>query len=144
MRCPFSQLSSMKRNDGALIGDGVIDEVLLGPRRDHQQGEPRAVAAAALRMSGAGATPGSAALARSAGARAGERVGGWCGLIHDRPHLVVVPAVGIVIGDHHGGRCPVAGCCCRKLITCDDELLLVERIGVAGMAVLISREPSGS
>ena len=64
MRWPLRKTSSMKRSDGGLIGDGVVDEVLLRPGRDDEQGLTRAVAAASLRWGWCRSTPARAAAQR--------------------------------------------------------------------------------
>ena len=86
-------------------------------------------------------TPGSALLAIAACARAGKRVCRTGGLVDDRGHLVVIPTVGIVIGDHDGGVVPLAAVLLQEIDDVNDERLLVERIGIAGVGVLISRQP---
>src|SRR6202034_2859823 len=68
----------------------------------------------------------------------GESIGCSSGLVHDRTHLVVVPAVRVVVSDNHSVVCPVL----RLLQGIDDsghERLLVQRIGVASVAVLVAR-----
>ena len=55
---------------------------------------------------------------------------------------VIVPAVGVIVGDDDGGAGPVETTS-MALIVVDEKGLLVEWIGVAGMAVLDSRGPSG-
>jgi hypothetical protein len=52
---------------------------------------------------------------------------------------VIVPAVGIVIGDHDHRMRPIVAALLQKVDHLNDEGLLVERIGVAGVAVLIGR-----
>ncbi len=118
MRWPSSQLSSTKRMIEVWSVTVWSTKFCLGPGRDHQQRLPRTVAAAALRVAWCRSTPASAVDAVAARAGAGEGIGGAGGLIHDRAHLVVVPAVGIVIGDHDRGVLPVGRGFCRKLITC--------------------------
>ena len=68
----------------------------------------------------------------------GEGIHGGRGLVHDRTHLVVVPAVRVVVGDDHSGIRPVL-LLLQEIDNVDDERLLVQRIGVAGVAVLVAR-----
>src|ERR1700733_5101515 len=68
----------------------------------------------------------------------GEGIHGGRGLVHDRTHLVVVPAVRVVVGDDHSGVCPVL-LLLQEINNTDDERLLVQWIGVAGVAVLETR-----
>src|SRR5215217_8977434 len=80
-----------KAQDRGLVRDRVIHEILLGVRGDHLQGQPRTVAAAVLVRSRLGIT---------AHPRPGEEVVlGVARVVDDRPHLVVVPAAGVVLGD---------------------------------------------
>ena len=78
------------------------------------------------------------AVSGSALAGAGEGIHGGGGLVDDRTHLVVVPAVRVVVGDDHSGIRPVL-LLLQEIDNVDDERLLVERIGVAGVAVLVAR-----
>ena len=48
IRCPLSQLSSMKARIEVWSVSVLLDVVVPGERRDHQQRQPRAVAAAVL------------------------------------------------------------------------------------------------
>ena len=122
--------------DRGLIGHGVVDEVAAWPRGDHEQRQARTVAAASLRVRGApDCTPGSAAAPVAAGAGAVDDVGVGRGLVHDLADLVIVPAVRVVVGNDDGGRFPIA-LLLQEVDDVDDERLLVERIGVAGVAVL--------
>ena len=50
---------------------------------------------------------------------------------------VVVEAVGVVVGDDDGGAGPVR-CLLQGVDLVGDELLLIQRVGVAGVPVLIS------
>jgi hypothetical protein len=50
---------------------------------------------------------------------------------------VVVPAVGVVIGDDDRRARPVRGLL-QRVDLVDDELLLVDRVGVGGVAVLVA------
>src|SRR6478735_11641051 len=87
--------------DRGLVGDRVVDEVAFGERRDDEQRLPWTVATpvqvAAGDPGGVGAT----------GARPGQRIIGLPGLVDDRRHLVVVPAVAVVVGNDHGGVLPL-------------------------------------
>ena len=57
-----------------------------------------------------------------------------------RSEGVVVPAVGVVIGQDHGGRVPVR-LLLKEVDQVDQSGLRIERIGVAGVTVL-ERLPS--
>ena len=116
--------------DRRLVGDGVVDDVGFGPWRDHQQGQAGAVAAAAL-LSGQGG-----AVAARPGA--GEGVGHGGGRVARRARGVVVPAVGVVVGDDDGRGGPGRGLL-QGVDLVDEEALLVERVGVGGVAVLVAR-----
>src|ERR1700678_1468950 len=73
----FNELS-----DRALVGQRVVDEVLLRPGRDYQQRQTRAIAATALCMQRSRVYTGQSSIAGSACARAGEHVGGGGRLVH--------------------------------------------------------------
>src|SRR5271156_4313865 len=73
----------------------------------------------------------------SALAGSGEGIHGSSGLVYDRTHLVVIPAVGVVISDDHGGARPIL-LLLQKVDYGGDEGLLVQRIGVAGVTVLVT------
>ncbi len=83
-------------------------------------------------------TPGRAPVSSPALAGTGEGIHGGGGLVHDRTHLVVIPAVRVVVGDDHSGTRPVL-LLLQKIDNIDDERLLVQRIGVAGVAILVAR-----
>ena len=93
--------------DGALVGHGVIDVVVLRIRRDHQQRKTWSVAATALCMQ-CGRDRQRApwnhrrTIPVATSASAADRR-----LIHDRAHLVIVPTVGVVIRDDDRGVLPV-------------------------------------
>ena len=53
---------------------------------------------------------------------------------------MVVPAVGVVVGDDDRGVLPI-GQLLQGVDRLDEELLLVERVGVAGVTVLVGRRP---
>src|SRR5277367_2220662 len=74
----------------------------------------------------------------SALAGRGGGIHGSSGLVHDRTHLVVIPAVGVVISDDYGGARPIL-LLLQEVDDGGDEGLLVQRIGVAGVTVLITR-----
>src|SRR5271170_4345721 len=124
-------------NDRTLVRSRVIDEVFTGKGRNHEERQARPIAAAALRVRGADAGQCGGTAAGAAGADRRERVRGGCRLVDDGAHLVVVPAVGVVIGNNDGGALPF-----RRLLQevdhVDDKGLFVRGIGVAGVAVLIS------
>src|SRR5262249_24492186 len=92
--------------DRTLIDQGMIDEVLLGPGRYDKQRDTRPVAAAALRVKRTGVDARQCAAAVTARAVARERVGGRAGLVDDWTLLMIVPAVGIVVQDHHRRAVP--------------------------------------
>ena len=119
-----------------LVGNRVVDVVLLGVGRDHQQRKTRTISAAALGMLDGDTRKGGFSATAQAGTGKGIHGGGR--LVDDGTHLVVIPAVGVVIGNHYSGICPVF-LLLQKIDNGDDECLLVEGIGVAGVAVLIAR-----
>ena len=106
IRCPPSQLSSMKRTIGGLIGHGVIDKVRPRVRRNDQERKPWTIAATTLRMRGT-------VVARQRGSRVAaesrtiQHVLRSLRLVHDLSQLMVVPAVGIIVGDDHGSAIPI-------------------------------------
>src|SRR5271163_3039390 len=82
-------------NGRGQVGGGVIDEVTLGEGRNDDVWQTRTVAAAALRVCVSGSNAGKS-LGGAGGAAetvAALLIGGGCGLIDDRAHLVVVPTV---------------------------------------------------
>src|SRR5215472_4886539 len=84
---------------GGLVGDCMVDEIGLGERRNHEEGLAGTIAAPAKSMSVRGIDAGECGIRVSALADAREEVR-WSGRrIYDRPHLMVVPAIGIVIHD---------------------------------------------
>src|SRR6202167_5619416 len=78
--------------------------------------------------------------ASSSSALAGGDAGihGRVGLIHNRTHLVLIPAVGLVISDDYGGARPIL-LLLQEVDDGGDEGRLVQRIGVTGVTVLITR-----
>src|SRR6266852_1032406 len=112
----------------ALVGDGVVNVVLLGEGRNDQQRQPWTVAAASLEVGCAG---------RAAASRSGKGVRGGVGLAHNRRHHMVIPAVGVVISDNDRGVLP-----CLQLLKMVDSLdhkgLLRQRIRIARVAILES------
>ena len=117
--------------DGGLVGGAVVNVILLRVGRDHEQRETRTVAATALCAAG-GSCGGSAAIAS-----ASESIVRDGGLIDHWSEDVIVPAVGVVVGDDDRGVFPVLAVGDGVDHT-DVEDLFVNGIGVAGMAVLIS------
>ena len=107
-----------------------LDEVRLGPRRDDEQRQARAVAAAALLVDEVGRPVPHVLGAGQDVGRGLRRVG------HPAVH-VVVPAVRVVVGDDDRGARPG-----RQLLErvdlVDDEVLLVDRVGVGRVAVLVA------
>src|SRR5207253_10607160 len=88
---------------------------------------------------GPGTYPASVAHGARSTARRGERVvDGVLRLVDDRSHHVIVPAVRVVVRDDHRRVVPEGGAL-EVVDGGDDEFLLVERIGVTGMAVLVCR-----
>ena len=135
MRWPPSQLSSMKRRP-RVWSVTVLSTKFSRDQEIYERKVARTVAAAALRMWIAESMPGSAYCSPQAPGpvRASARL---VGLIRDGAHMVVIPAVGVVVQDHDRGVVPI-----RRLLQevdhVDDERLLVEWIGVSGVTVLIS------
>ena len=82
----------------ALIGDPVIHIMLFGKWRNHQEWQTRPITAAARC---------AASRSHTAGSRPSKLIVGDVRLHNDRPHLVVVPTVGIVIRNDHRGFVPL-------------------------------------
>jgi len=85
-----------------------------------------------------GVDPGQRSCARAAGSRTGQRVRRSGRGIHDRPQLMVVPSIGVVIHNDHCRAAPGR----QRLQQIDrvhHEGLFVQRIGVSRMRVLIGR-----
>ena len=116
-----------------MVGCGVIDEVRLRIRGDDHQRQSRAVATPVLVAASDAAGVGTAGVGGS------QRINcGVIGLVDDRAHLVVVPAIAVVVGDHHGGVLPVRGL--LQPVEClNQEALLVQGAGVPGVPVLVGR-----
>jgi hypothetical protein len=94
--------------DRGLIGDGGVDCVLLRPGGDDQEGLTWTVAAASLSVECSRVEAGqSGCCCGGADADAGsvDSVGGSGGAV-DGVVDVIVPAVGVVIGDDDGGARP--------------------------------------
>src|SRR6266550_668667 len=118
-----------ERQDRGLVGDRAADVVGLGVRRDDQQRQPLAVAAAVLDAAHRHAEPADPGAVE----RVQRRVGGG---VDDRRHDVVVPAVRVIVGNHDRGAVPEL----RPLDRVDgvhQEVLLVGRVGVARVSVLV-------
>ena len=113
--------------DGGLVGGAVINVILFRVGRNHEQREARAVTAAALRADGGS---GAAIASACEGIVCDSR------LIDYRSENVIVPAVGVVVGDDDRGVFPVLAIGDGVDHT-DVEDLLVNGIGISGMAVLI-------
>src|SRR4029077_8317298 len=111
--------------DRGLIGDLVIHVVLPGIGRNDEQRRTWSVTAAAL---GGGIHVGAAE------ADARQRVVGDLRLVDERIHHVVVPAIGIVVGDDDRGVFPQRARL-QGIDGAHHELLLVERIGVARVSI---------
>src|SRR5579863_6036592 len=108
----------------------MIDEVPLRPRRDDQEGQARSVSAAPLlSVSRRGA---------AAQIRTGQSIGSGLRLMHDWAHLMIVPSVGVVVRDEYRGALPL-WTLHDEVDRIDEELLLIERIGVLSVAVLEAR-----
>src|SRR5262249_33879223 len=73
----------------------------------------------------------------STGAGSGEKIRDSRRGVDDRPKLMVVPPVGIVIHNDHRSAFPF-GLLLQEVEQGYYEGLLVKRVGVAGMAVLVS------
>src|SRR5579872_4826977 len=115
----------------------MIDEVSLRVWRNDQEGQTRAEGASPLRMQRGGIDARQREVTIAALSSAIELVHGGGGLVHDRRHLMVVPAVRIVICDHDCSRGPEFGLL-EGVDGIDDKGLLVEWIGIAGVTVLIA------
>ena len=132
-------------DDRRLIGERVIDVIMLRIGRDHQQ-RARAVARtvdwlaidARQRARGHRASrQRHAPIDRTAFAgrdeiifRGGRRV--------DHIGCVIIPTVEVIVSDDHGRVAPELALL-QRIENRDDERLLVERVGIAGMSVLIGR-----
>src|SRR5215471_12570174 len=92
--------------DGTLVADRVGHEVALGPGRDDQQGQPGPVAAAAV-LPGERRIRGGVPAQPGAGEEVlrSRRVGdpGRIGRVVDAAEDVVVPAVGVIVGNDDRG-----------------------------------------
>src|SRR6266566_2519592 len=107
--------------DRGRVGQLVADVVRAGPGRDHQHRQPLAVTAPV----------GEAAQPRRC--RVADRgVQRRVGAVHDHRSLVVVPAVGVVVGDHDGRGRPEPGLL-DLVDRVHQEGLLVQRVGITGM-----------
>lgn len=104
--------------DRALVGEAVIDKVLARERRDDQQRQAGPVAAAALLI---------AERRRAAGADRGVLPGR--GVIHDGRGDVIVPPVGVVVGDEDRRVAPLRQRL-QSVQRLDDEGLLCQGRGV--------------
>ena len=91
---------------GGLVGNCMVDEVALGPWRNHEEGLAGAIAAAAKSMRVRGIDAGECGIRVSAHANAREEVCCSGGRVYNRPHLMVVPAIGIVVHDDYSGAAP--------------------------------------
>src|SRR5450759_4855810 len=119
--------------DRGLVGCGVVDEVGLRKGGDHDQGQARTVAAPVLEAARDTAGVGTAgAVLRQ------PIMQGIVRLVDDRAHLMVVPAIAVVVGDHHCGALPVRGLL-EPVDGLDKEALLIQRAGVPGVPVLVGR-----
>jgi len=123
-------------NDRSLIGHGMVNRVLQGPGRDHNQRLPRAISAATQSVRIARINARQSNAAASAGVCSSQRIRRASGLVDDGGHLVVVPAVGIVVQDHDGGAAPTI-LLLQEVEQCHNELLLIQWIRVASMTILI-------
>ncbi len=97
-------------DDRRLVGERVVDVVELRPRRDDEQREPRPVAAPALLTRELGRR-------RAALTGAGEGVGHRLGRVGHAAERVVVPTVGVVVADDHGGARASPACASSALIS---------------------------
>src|SRR5262245_26104608 len=95
---PRPQLSPMKRSNRCLVRYLVIDEVGPCPRRNDEQWQAGAVPTASLK---------SFRLRNSTTPWARECVGRGVGLADNWRHHVIIPTIGIVIGDDHSQIMPL-------------------------------------
>src|SRR5690242_6268891 len=114
----------------------MIYKIHARPGRDHEHWQTWAEATAALRMGVACIHARQRTRSIAAASRPGERVRTAGGLVYDRAHLMVVPAVGIVIGDHDSGIAPF-GPALQKIDDLHGERLFVQWIRITRMSVLI-------
>ena len=115
-----------------LVRYRVVDEVLLCPGRDYQQWQPRAKAAATILRPAADIIR----LWRTTIAWPQQLVVRHIRLGHDRPHLMVVPAVGIIPRDDYSRFIPLRTLH-ERVDHADDKNLFVDWIRVSGMAILV-------
>ena len=138
MRRPSRNTSSMKRRIDVTSVTRRVHVVRPRPRRDHEQRQPRAVAASAHRVARLRRDAGEDRRAVATDAVAIERVDRPDRRVDDRAHEVVVPAIGVVPREQHRGVLPLRPAL-QIVQHPHEKRLLVDRIGVAGVAVLIGR-----
>src|SRR6202043_367518 len=127
-------------HDGSLRNALVADVVLLREGRDHDERDACAGTAASVYRLGVQAVWLRLSLnTRAALAGAVQLIGDGVIRRGRGPGVgVVVPAVRVVIGDDDGGVLPV-GLLLQEVDQLNRSGLLIERIGIAGMAILVSR-----
>ena len=114
--------------DGGLLGVGRINEVGLGVRGNHDK--RLAGTRTALTM----LVTGNADLSSSRSANLGVLV--WViGAVEDLRCLVVVPTIGIIVGNNHGGGVPLRGVL-QLVDVVGNKSLFIERVGVACVTIL--------
>ncbi|ABA52723.1 hypothetical protein BURPS1710b_A2343 [Burkholderia pseudomallei 1710b] len=119
-------------HDRRLIDQRVAHVVLLRPRRHDDERNPRAGTAAAVDGGAVDARRRGAGAARAVAVQLVDRIERRA---RRRGVRMVVPAVRVVIRDDHRGARPV-GLLLQEVDDLRHELLLVERIRVAGVRVL--------
>ena len=130
-----------------LVGQRVIDVVAFRKRRHHQQRHPRSVAAASpcrlagvtLERRGRDRLVLLESVAGVAETGTVERIHHRAERgIHDRRHLMIVPAVGVIIENDDGSFRPFRALL-QGIDDANHEMLLVERVRISGMPVLERR-----
>src|SRR6266568_6912182 len=122
--------------DRALVRDGMIDEVPARPWGDHQERLATASKRVWVRRihtrqrSSRGRVPAQASTRK--------RILCSLGLVDDGTHLMVVPAVGIVIHDYNRRATPVRSRL-EEIDHVNHESLFIQRIRITGVAILVCR-----
>jgi hypothetical protein len=115
--------------DRRLLGERVVDVVRLRVRRDQHERKPRA------KPTTTGVFHLRAFVGEMAGADTGEAVSRGVRREQRRADLMVIPTIGVVVGDEDRRVVPVLRVLDRVDLF-DEEFLFVEWIGVGGVAVL--------
>ena len=103
----------------------MVNIVLSGKWRDHQQWEPRTIT-----------TPARYTACRScaASSRTGQIVVAHIGLVYDRIHSVIVPTIGIVVRDDDS-QVPPFRTSLKPVNGLNEKCLLIDRIGISRVTI---------